>query len=233
MKAFALFILLMLTSNSFAQDTMSFDQAMMVQDTELQTNFESEERNLYGKWRELMESQNIQPTETCVDELQTRKLQVIFGASFAPIVGAASGYAQIYMMAGLFAVVYADPWAALGGAIFGMMTGAATYVGYQTVKVVKAINTARMQRIVVEARVGEGEALNTFSVNVLKKANLATSAENLAKVKEMIIDLDQSGKLCNSELKSEYRQRRFAKNGKLKNGVATKREIKKFLVNNI
>lgn len=234
MRTLSLVILLLFSLNVFSQDHLSFQEAASVVDSELSTDLKTEERNLYGKWRELLDSQNIQPSETCVDELQTRKMQVIFGAAAAPLVGAASGYAQIYIMAGIFALAYpSDGWAALGGAIMGMLTGAATYVGYQTVRIVKAINVARMQRIVVEARIGEGNALRTFSVNTLKKAGLLPSNQNLEKIKAMIVDLDQTGKLCNSELKSEYRQRRFARNGKVRNGVATKRELKKYLVNNI
>lgn len=213
---------------------ISFEQAVSFKSLETKSSLKSEESKLFGKWKELMAKTELSAEETCVDEYQKRKLQVIFGAAAAPLIGAGGTYANMYLMLGLFTVLFpADPWAGLGGVILGLYSGVIGYVTYQTVKIVKAINMARLQRIVVESRLGEGRAVEYFAKRVLKRANLQRNRENIDRVISVISDLDSSNKLCDATLKSVKKQRRFERNGKLRNGVATKRELLKYLKNNL
>lgn len=236
MRVLALLLCLCFSFTAVAStsSSISFDQAISIKSLETKSNLKSEERKLFVKWKELMAKTDLTAEETCVDEYQKRKLQVIFGAAAAPLIGAGGTYANMFLMAGLFSVLYpADPWAALGGIILGLYGGAIAYVTYQTVKIVKAVNMARLQRIVVEARLGEGRAVEKFANRVLRGARAQRSRANIDKVIAMIADLDSSNKLCDSSLKSERKQRKFERKGKLRHGVATKRELLKYLRNNL
>lgn len=168
---------------------------------------------------------------SCQLEINKRKIQVLQGTLLAPFIGAGSTALQMGVFGQLFLLIYAtDGFAQLGGIIFGMLTGVATYGAYQTYKLVQLYRYSTLERLLLEARKGEGEFKNRFFTSVLKKAKKPILEENLLKIQEKLLELDSQKSLCNGDLKSEKRKKKFEKTGKLRHGVASRGEVYRFLV---
>ncbi|MFA5584203.1 MAG: hypothetical protein WDA09_08305 [Bacteriovoracaceae bacterium] len=184
--------------------------------------------------RELLKGTN--PDTTCLDEYLKRRKQLLIKFSLTPVTltaaAAASFFVGGFAGVGVGNVVIAsggtsDPWALLGYAVGGVMIGTATSIVVVTADTAASgmnyyDNDLVMKTLAEYYLDRPGDKLNKLYQKVTKKmseSNRPTESEFLQK----LIELDESGKLCDGSL---VKQPRIRLGTKLKYQVARPSHLK-------
>ncbi|HLT22081.1 MAG TPA: hypothetical protein VKZ84_01495 [Bacteriovoracaceae bacterium] len=182
--------------------------------------------------RELLKGTN--PDTTCLDEYLKRRKQLLIKFSLTPVTLTAAAAASFFVggLAGVGVgnVVIAsggtsDPWALLGYAVGGVMIGTATSIVVVTADTAASgmnyyDNDLVMKTLAEYYLERPGDKLNKLYQKVTKKMDSKpTESEFLQK----LIELDESGKLCDGSL---VKQPRIRLGTKLKYQVARPSHLK-------
>lgn len=206
-----------------------------VKELELQDDLETEvEQNERIKIKEIKQYlETINPDTTCMDELVKRRKQLIVKLSLSPVVIAAGGMASFYVGgavgAGAAHVLGATQgWTGLGyvvgGAVLGTAAGAVALTADTAIGISHLVGNNLILKALAEYHMDRpGQKMQKLHQKVTRKLKTPLSEEEF---QEWLVNLDETGKLCDGSL---VKQPRLRIGPKLKYKVSKVSDLKRAL----
>lgn len=171
---------------------------------------------------------------TCGDEYLKRRRQlgikiglspvIIAGSTAVGVYGGAFAGAGIFALSGSSSVGFADLAAVVGGGLLGGVTGLSISSISEGIAVVNFLRNQDLLRLIYESRTENDEAVDKFFVNF--KEMYPDNNLSQEEFSQKIAALDEFGKLCDGSIVDP---KRYKRGKKLKQRLATKKEIFKYL----
>ena len=195
--------------------------------------------------RNMMQEGALSADETCLDEYLTAhnqfKRMLTLGVVGKSAVGAASGTvaagsivggAALSYGAGAAAAASAAASVAAAGAVTGAVVVAPAVVVYGTYSATKLIQTNYMIKVLRDAYKGRGSSLNKFTKKFLRRNKEARGYMTREEMRQIVLDLDQTGALCDGTMKKQRRIHKL-RVPRQRQKLALKKDIYKYIKNTL
>jgi len=191
--------------------------------------------------RELMQEGEVLASDTCLDEyLKAQKqLKYMLGlgtfargagtaASGAVAAGTWAGAGALAGGAGVATSAAVAGTAAVVGATAGAIVAVPAVAAFGTYSMTKLLQTNYVIKTIVDAHRGRGKSLNKFTKRFLRRNKDARGYMTREAMREIILDLDSSGALCDGSLKKQRRIKKI-RTPKARHQLALKKDIYRYI----
>lgn len=195
--------------------------------------------------RRMMQEGALNADDTCLDEYlfaqQQYKRMLAFGAVRRGAVISGSGAVSAGAIAGGAALSYgagaagaaAVAGSVLGaGATVGAVVAAPIVVATATFSTTKLLQTNYMIKVLRDSYKGRGSSLNKFTKKFLRRNKEARGYMTREEMRQIVLDLDQSGALCDGSMKKQRRIHKV-RVPRLRQKLAMKKHIYKYIKNTL
>ncbi len=195
--------------------------------------------------RRMMQEGSLNADETCLDEYlfaqQQYKRMLAFGALRRGAVISGSGAVSAGTIVGGASLAYGSGAAGaavaagsvLGaGATVGAIVAAPIVVATATFSTTKLLQTNYMIKVLRDAYKGRGSSLNKFTKKFLRRNKDARGYMTREEMRQIVLDLDQSGALCDGSMRKQRRIHKV-RVPKQRHQLAMKKHIYKYIKNTL
>ena len=191
--------------------------------------------------REMIQNGTLHASETCLDEYLAAQKQfkrmlgvgtlgtgAATSASGAVAVGTIAGSSAISAGAGAAVTGAVIGSAAVAGATAGAVVAAPMVVAYGTYSVAKLVQTNYIIKVLRDSHMGRGTSLNKFTKKYLRRNKESRGYMTREEMREIVLDLDRSGALCDGSMKKKRRIHKL-RVPRQRHKLALKKDIYKYI----
>ena len=191
--------------------------------------------------REMIQNGTLHTGETCLDEYLAaqKQLKRMLGvgtlgtgaatsASGAVAAGTIAGAGALSAGAGAAAAGAVLGSAAIAGATVGAVVAVPMVVAYGGYSIAKLVQTNYIIKVLRDSYKGRGSSLNKFTKKYLRRNKEARGYMTREEMREIVLDLDRNGALCDGSMKRKRRIHKL-RIPRSRQKLALKKDIYKFI----
>lgn len=168
----------------------------------------------------------------CLEDYETRRADLKHKATFgfAKSGAKAVGVTGVSTLAIGYAFYAPGPFAGISyvvGAVGAVVPAIGTVIGIETAVLINLNKTKKIIKLIEQAYDYEGKQFDRFAKRLIRKSDGRLTKQEIG---DYIQTANEQGALCDASIVSPRKQRRFKKTEKLKFKLASKKEIRKYIL---